>query len=86
MSVLVGIWPCQLLEQMRHPQLSWNTSVAHYSYCSVQMSDVTVIPAKQNEVPPHSHRKPRHGLEFVTCGNLCWVGPKFSYKTKGLSL
>lgn len=51
MSVLVGIWPCQFLEQMRHPQLSWNTSVARYSYCSVQMSDGTVIPAKQNEVP-----------------------------------
>lgn len=45
MSVLGGIWPCRLLEQMKQPQRSWNTLVAHYSYCSGQMSDGTIIPA-----------------------------------------
>lgn len=46
MSVLGGIWPCQLLEQMKQPQLSWNTLVAHYSSCSEQMNDVAVISTK----------------------------------------
>jgi hypothetical protein len=46
MNELGGIWPRQLLEQMKQPQLSWNTLVAHYSSCSEQMSDATVISAK----------------------------------------
>ena len=46
MNILVGIWPCQLLEQMKHPQLSWNILVAYHSCCSIKMSDSTVISAK----------------------------------------
>lgn len=46
MNILVGIWPCQLLEQMKHPQLSWNILVAYHSCCSIKMSDSTAISAK----------------------------------------
>lgn len=86
MNVLLGIWPCQLLEQMRHPPLSWNTSVALYSYCSVQMSDVTAVPANQNEVPLTLTEHQGTAWKFVAYGNLRWVCPKISYKIKGLSL
>lgn len=48
MSIPVGIWPCQLLEQMKHPLLSWNILVARRSCCSTKMNDSTVICAKQN--------------------------------------
>lgn len=46
MNILVGIWPCQLLEQMKHPPLSWNILVAHHSCCSTKTSGSTVICAK----------------------------------------
>lgn len=33
---ILGIWSCQLLERMKHPQLSWHILVVYHSCCSIK--------------------------------------------------
>ena len=83
MNILVGIWPCQLLERMKHPQLSWNILVAYHSCCSIKMSDSTVISAEWNVALPDSPCTPRPILTFVASECMRWASPA-SARVEGL--